>query len=101
MIAATLLSGGLSGVHRWIGFGPVRPNAAELFLPMTFVAWTHVAARRHPLWLLAPVIAIILALQPDASQAVALAGAVIAVLLAHPLPHSFRLMAAVIPWRRR
>ncbi|MCY1019317.1 hypothetical protein [Pyxidicoccus sp. MSG2] len=96
-IAATLLSSGLSGVHRWIGFGPVRLNAAELLLPMTLVAWAGVAVGRRPLWLSVPVLAIILALQPDASQAVALAGAAIAVLLAHPLPHSFRFMAAVIP----
>jgi hypothetical protein len=75
----------------------VRLNAAELFLPMALVAWTGVAVRRRPLWLVVPVIAIVLALQPDASQAVALAGAVIAVLLAQSLPHSFRLMAAVIP----
>jgi hypothetical protein len=97
MVAATFLSGGLSGVHRWVAFGPVRLNAALLFLPMAVVAWAGVVARRSPLWGAAPVIAVLLALQPDASQAVALAGAVVAVVLALPLPRGFRLAAAAVP----
>ncbi len=97
VMAATLLSEGLSGVHRWVGVGPLRLNAAWLVLPMALVAWTDAASRRAPLWGLAPVMAIVLAIQPDASQAVALAGAVIAVLLALPLSPAFRLTVAVVP----
>lgn len=100
VMAATLLGGGLSGVHRWIGIGPLKLNAAGLLLPMTVVAWAAVVARRGPLWPSVSVIGfigVILALQPDASQAVALAGAVVAVLLAVPLSNAFRLAAAAIP----
>ncbi len=73
-LAATFLSPGLSGVHRWIQLGPVRLNGAELFLPAMIV--TLAARRRSPLvTLLVPVAAmIVLAWQPDASQAAALAG---------------------------
>lgn len=97
VMAATLLSGGLSGVHRWVGIGPLKLNAAGLLLPMTVVAWAAVVARRGPLWPSVSVIGVILALQPDASQAVALAGAVVAMLLAVPLSNAFRLAAAAIP----
>lgn len=81
-VGATFLDGGLSGVHRWVGLGPVRLHAAALLLPMTLVAWMDTVSRRHPLRLSVPVLVGLLALQPDASQAVALAGAAVAVLLA-------------------
>jgi len=97
VVATTLLSGGLSGVHRWIGIGPVRLNAAWLLLPMMVVAWTDAVSRRVPLWGVAPVISTLLALQPDASQAVALTGAVIAVLLALRVSRGFGLVCAAVP----
>ncbi|WP_043429722.1 hypothetical protein [Cystobacter fuscus] len=85
-IAATFLDGGLSGVHRWIRLGPVRLNAAELLLPVGLVAWSSLAPRRFPFALTVPGIGLVLALQPDASQAVALAGAVLAIQLAQRPP---------------
>ena len=72
-LAATFLSSGLSGVHRWIGLGPIRLNGAELLLPPVFAAGTGIVL---PLAIL-----IALALQPDASQAVAFAGGSIALAL--------------------
>ncbi|MBM7113775.1 hypothetical protein I3V78_09480 [Archangium primigenium] len=80
-VGATFLDSGLSGVHRWVGLGPVRLHAAALLLPGALVAWTDLAARRHPLGLAVLGLAGLLALQPDAAQAVALAGAVGAALL--------------------
>ncbi len=65
-LASTFLSMGMSDVHRWIGLGPIRLNSAELLLP------PMIAARSNILFPLA--ILILLALQPDASQAVAFAG---------------------------
>lgn len=62
-LAATFLSAGMSGVHRWIGLGPIRLNAAELLLPAALGGIVL------PLAILA-----VLALQPDASQAIAFAG---------------------------
>jgi hypothetical protein len=69
-LTATFLSSGMSGVHRWIGLGPVRLNSAEMLLPPVFAAGTGIV---FPLAIL-----ILLALQPDASQAVAFAGGCIA-----------------------
>ena len=81
-LMATLASPGLSGVHRWVALGPIRLNSAELMLPVAVVACAQLRAGAL-LRLLAPVVgAVILALQPDVSQAVALAGASVFLLLA-------------------
>jgi hypothetical protein len=79
-VAATLLSPGLSGVHRWIALGPLRLNAAELFLAPALVALAGLNSR--PLFgLILPLTTLILlASQPDASQAAAFAAASILML---------------------
>lgn len=79
LLAATLISPGLEGVHRWIKLG-LNLNVAALLLPLTLAALASLAAR-SPLRLIMPaLIALILAAQPDASQAAAFAaGAVIIV----------------------
>lgn len=94
-LAATFAFPGLDGVHRWIVLGPVRLNMAELLLPMAVVAF----ARTGPVstTLLAIVaIALLLAFQPDRSQAVALAGAVVAVVSTSKLPLRRRILAAAV-----
>jgi len=68
-IAATFLSPGMSAVHRWIAMG-VRFNAAELLLPSAVVTLDSQV-------LLSFALLILLVLQPDASQAIAFAGAII------------------------
>jgi hypothetical protein len=68
-LSSTFLSAGLSGVHRWIGLGPIRLNGAELLLPPVLAARIGVVI---PLAIL-----VVLALQPDASQAIAFAGGAI------------------------
>jgi len=73
-LASTFLSAGMSGVHRWIGLGPIRLNAAELLLPPALVAGWDIV--------LALAILILLVLQPDASQAIAFAGGSIVATLA-------------------
>lgn len=75
-LVATFVFGGMQGVHRWIALGPVHLNAAELLLPATIVA---LAFDKRSLRLAIAVL-IPLALQPDASQAVAFAGGAIAIL---------------------
>lgn len=79
-IGATLLFEGLSGVHRWLVIGPVRLNAAQLFLPGFVVALAFVGGSRRWPWFAALILAALLALQPDASQATALAAAVLVAL---------------------
>jgi cell division protein FtsW (lipid II flippase) len=68
-LASTFLSAGVSGVHRWIGLGPIRLNGAELLLPPAVMAGSDI--------LLPLAILILLALQPDASQAIAFGGGLI------------------------
>jgi hypothetical protein len=92
-LAATFVSPGLSGVHRWIGLGPLRLNAAELFLPATLAgltirSWTT----------LVPTLAaaILLAVQPDASQAVALAASSMAALMMTGRVSPGRIAAALL-----
>lgn len=71
-LAATLVSPGMEGVHRWITLG-LSINVAELLLPLTLVALTFLHA---PLRLIVPLlIVILLTAQPDASQAAAFAAA--------------------------
>lgn len=71
VVAAAFLNAGLSGVHRWIDAGPMRLNAAMLALPALAVA---LACARGPWrWTAALGSLLLLALQPDASQATALA----------------------------
>lgn len=79
------------GVHRWIGLGPIRANAAALFLPVIVVllATSRIAL---PLLLVACAsIASLLYLQPDASQATAFAGA--SCVIIGTLPHRHKYVA--------
>ena len=85
-IAATLGAPGLSGVHRWLTIGPIRLNAAELLLPLGVTAWSLWGARTTVEIGAPAVLAALLALQPDASQAAALAAAVAAALAVSRTP---------------
>jgi hypothetical protein len=75
-LCASLFSPGLEGVHRWFLLGPVRINAAMLVLPSLVIATAVMTARSSWGWLPAILALIVLAVQPDASQASALALAV-------------------------
>jgi hypothetical protein len=72
-LAFTFLSPGLDGVHRWLVAGPLRFNAAMLLLPSLVVATAVLVRRRRWGWAPAFAALAMLALQPDASQASALA----------------------------
>lgn len=78
-ITLTLFNPGLEGVHRWLVAGPLRLNAAMLLLPSLVVATAFLAGRVRWWWVPAMVAVAVLTLQPDASQASALALAVCAV----------------------
>lgn len=75
-LCASLVSPGLDGVHRWFAIGPVRINAAMLLSPALVVATAVLATRGWWGWLPAMLALVVLAWQPDASQATALALAV-------------------------
>lgn len=77
-LCASLFDSGLEGVHRWLQVGPVRVNAAMLLSPSLVVATAVLAGRGWWGWLPAMLALVILAMQPDAAQATALALAVCA-----------------------
>lgn len=93
VLSLTLFSPGLSGVHRWITIGPLRLNGAELLMPVAVAALASLDARSALRWAFPLIALALLALQPDASQAAATAGAVI-VLVAGGGP-AFRTKAAL------
>lgn len=75
LLAASFLGLEQSGVHRWIGFGPVRANAAALILPVAIISLVSRQDSAASKAVTAIGIMAILCLQPDASQATAFAGA--------------------------
>jgi hypothetical protein len=83
-LAVTFLGEGLSGVHRWLEAGPLRLNAAMLVLPMLAVALACASGVWR--WVAALASLVLLVLQPDASQATALAAVVALVALRGPEP---------------
>ncbi|CAL1692532.1 hypothetical protein MMB232_02706 [Brevundimonas subvibrioides] len=72
-LLVTLFNPDQDGVHRWIDIGPLHINVAMVVLPATAVALAS-AAPRWTAWLPAFLMLGLLVLQPDASQAAALAG---------------------------
>lgn len=75
-LIATLFATPVEGVHRWLDLGPLHVNAAALFLPAAIVALAMTGLRRPVALTVALVTAIVLLLQPDASQLTAFAIAV-------------------------
>lgn len=72
-LAAPMLGEGQQDVRRWLDLGPLHMNAAMLLLP-AFVVALPVVAPRSAGWWVAGLLALgVLVLQPDASQATALA----------------------------
>lgn len=73
LVAATLLGPDQQGVHRWLAAGPLFVNIASLTLPAAIVAMARLGAQHRLVPIIATLLAAILAIQPDASQAFALA----------------------------
>jgi len=97
-LAASFLGPGQDSVHRWIDLGPAHLNVAMLLLPAAIVALAvRVRQQRWP-WLAVVIALALLAAQPDASQATALAGAT-ALIAAVTIRHAgvrIALMATVV-----
>lgn len=81
LVAATLVGPDQQGVHRWLAAGPLFVNIAALVLPAALVAMARLGAAHRLVPIIATLLAAILALQPDASQAFALALAGFAILV--------------------
>jgi hypothetical protein len=81
-LASTLVSPGQMGVHRWLNIGPLAINAAMLTLPAALVALAALIRKPVGVWLMPLACMVVLAIQPDASQATAFAVGLIWIALA-------------------
>lgn len=79
MLLATFVSDDLDGVHRWLQVGPLRLNAAALFLPLCLVAMGQRECWWS--WTASIPVTVLLLMQPDASQATAFAAGSIFLLM--------------------
>lgn len=97
-LLATFVGAGQQGVHRWVEVGPLTINAAMLLLPAAAVAMAVLAAARRKTWVAVLAALALLAAQPDASQATALAAAagLVAARTVRPLLMRFGLILAVL-----
>lgn len=75
LLGCTLLGPAQSGVHRWIGVGPLSINAAMLILPAAVVPLSLFGRQKAWMWLAALACMVLLAAQPDRSQAAAFGAA--------------------------
>lgn len=76
-LLCSLAGAGQLGVHRWLEFGPLSVNAAQVLLPPAIVACAEPG--RAKAWVAAACMALLIA-QPDASQATAFGGALLVLL---------------------
>lgn len=106
-LLASLANPGQAGVHRWIDIGPVHANVAALLLPAFVVALAALVRDGSWVWLAYLACAVLLFLQPDASQATACAAAALVVVVRLPAARAIRVgiaglvsFGAVMAWLR-
>lgn len=71
LLLLTFLDNGLDGVHRWVSVGPIKFNVASILLPILIIElWriSNIINWWFPV-IITIAVSILLALQPDASQA--------------------------------
>ena len=85
-LLASLANPGQMGVHRWLDLGPVHANVAAL-LPVFVVAMAGLVRGVRWIWLAYVLCAVVLILQPDASQATAFAAAILILVGRLPVTH--------------
>jgi cell division protein FtsW (lipid II flippase) len=101
MLAFTLLNPGADSVRRWVSLGPVQLHAGFVALPVLIILTSAIARSensRAP-WIAGVSIMIaaaVLVFQPDASQAIAFATAVLVVLVQRRLPSRIDWIAAAV-----
>ena len=106
-IGGSFLASPQEGVHRWIDLGPLHVNVAALFLPAAIVALAFCGILSRLGVAFAAAIAVLLVLQPDASQATSFVAAVLVLLARSTAPNGLRftamaaaLFVAVLSWSR-
>jgi hypothetical protein len=106
-VAGTFLASAQSGVHRWIDLGPLHINVAALVLPAAVVALGFSGIWSSTGRAFVAAMAVLLVLQPDASQATSFLVAVIILMAVSDAPRGRRLtamaaalLAAAFSWSR-
>lgn len=89
-LATTVLAKPVEGVHRWIDLGPLHVNVAALLLPAAIVAAGLLGITSRLALVATTTVAILLLVQPDASQATAFAVAAGLVLVHSRAPAAIR-----------
>lgn len=92
----SLLGPGQMGVHRWVNAGPVSLNVAMMMLPGALVALAWLGRVRVWPWGLALVVLLLLAMQPDRSQATAFGAGMIWLVLRGDQKLVVRMATAVV-----
>lgn len=95
-LALTLASPGLDSVHRWTHLGPFQLNVAEIFAPPALVGLSMLGGSLRWPWVVAAVAMALLITQPDASQATALGGGIMAVVAFRASGQAFRWAAGAL-----
>ena len=88
LLLATLAHPGVEGVRRWISLGPLQLHAAFIAAPLLIIVLAGILRGdvAYPTWLLPLAVAAaagVLVLQPDASQSIAFAVAVMVISRGH------------------
>jgi len=85
LLLGTFVAGGVQGVHRWIRIGPLAIHVASLVIPLVLIELDRILrdARLAVAFGVMFTTATALAMQPDASQATAFAGAGVVLLTLH------------------
>jgi len=101
MLAFTLLNPGVNSVRRWVSLGPVQLHAGFVALPVLIILAGAIARSANPRasWIASVSIMIaaaVLVFQPDASQAIAFATAVLVVLVQRRSPSRIDWIAAAV-----
>lgn len=98
LILATLFQGGIEGVHRWLGLGPVSLHIATIVVPAAiYLIALELAEGRNVVALSwAFMIGFVFLLQPDASQLTGFALAMMFCLFRGGIGAGIRLLATVL-----
>ena len=98
LIGLTFLEPDIDGVHRWLRLPGFTLNAAAVVLPACVVALTRLAGERRTAWCACGIaaIALLLYMQPDASQLLAFALPMLVLLIATDIHRSLKWSASGI-----
>ena len=98
LLCSSFLSTGIEGVHRWIQVGPISLNTAFICLPVLLIAINKLMAlgQSKVCYILIPIIAGVLFLQPDASMISAFSIALLPIIMSNPISKLFKYCALTI-----